>query len=292
MSFRPILMSTQDVDHRNVTNKAWSTAARCEGGCFNAPLLPRHPLAPLVHHPRRAVGVPGDEPPFAHDDGRPRAGHLFVGGDFRFAGTNFSPLFAQASIDAKRFGVRTGTPVWQARKLCKDMVFVQARPSTYVEIHHRIVAAVESCTPVSDVLSIDEMACDLMGSDREEANAIRLGQQIKQAIYDQVGEVLHSSVGIAPNRFLAKTASNMQKPDGLTVLAETDVCSRIWPMATRKLLGVGPKTEAHLRAMGIDTIGQIAALSLEQLTEEFGQSYGLYLYDASRGIDDSPIVTH
>lgn len=118
-----------------------------------------------------------------------------------------------ASIDAKRFGIRTGTPVWQARKLCRDIVFVQARPSVYVEIHHRIVAAVESCTPVSAVLSIDEMACDLMGSEREEARAVKLGRQIKQAIYDQVGEVLHSSVGIAPNRFLAKTASNMQKPE-------------------------------------------------------------------------------
>ncbi len=127
------------------------------------------------------------------------------------------PVMADTTccIDARRFGIRTGTPVWQARKLCKRIVFVQARPATYVDIHHRIVAAVESCTPVGDVLSIDEMAYELMGSDCEEANAIKLGRQIKQAIYDQVGEVLHSSVGIAPNRFLAKTASNMQKPDGL-----------------------------------------------------------------------------
>ena len=133
-----------------------------------------------------------------------------------------------ASIDAKRFGIRTGTPVWQARKLCRDIVFVQARPSTYVEIHHRIVAAVESCTPVGAVLSIDEMACDLLGSDREEAKAVRLGKQIKQAIYDQVGEVLHSSVGIAPNRFLAKTASNMQKPDGLVVIRQHELPQRLY----------------------------------------------------------------
>src|SRR3569833_3218346 len=132
-----------------------------------------------------------------------------------------------ASIDAKRFGIRTGTPVWQARKLCKDIVFVQARPSIYVEIHHRIIAAVESCPPVGEVLSIDEMACELMGSDREEANAIKRGRQIKRAIYDQVGEVLHSSIGIAPNRFLAKTASNMQKPNCLVVIHQNKLPGRL-----------------------------------------------------------------
>src|SRR3569832_912644 len=108
-----------------------------------------------------------------------------------------------ASIDAKRFGIRTGTPVWQARKLCKDIVFVQARPSIYVEIHHRIIAAVESCTPVGEVLSIDEMACELMGSDREEANAITLGRQIKRAIFVLVGVVLLCLFGFAPFRFFA-----------------------------------------------------------------------------------------
>ena len=104
-----------------------------------------------------------------------------------------------ASIDAKRHGIRTGTRVWQARKLCRDIVFVQARPALYVEVHHRIVAAVESCTPVGEVLSIDEMACTLMGRERQEAQAIALGKHIKQAIYTQVGEVLHCSIGIASN---------------------------------------------------------------------------------------------
>src|SRR3569832_1923880 len=144
-----------------------------------------------------------------------------------------------ASIDAKRFGIRTGTPVWQARKLCKDIVFVQARPSIYVEIHHRIIAAVESCSPVGEVLSIDEMACELMGSDREEAIAIKLGRQIKRAIYDQVGEVLHSSIGIAPNRFLAKTASNMQQPDGLVVIRLNELPGRLYGLKLGALAGIG-----------------------------------------------------
>ncbi len=188
-----------------------------------------------------------------------------------------------ASIDAKRFGVRTGTPVWQARKLCKGIVFVQARPATYVEIHHRIVAAVESCTPVSDVLSIDEMACELMGSEREEANAVRLGQQIKQAIYAQVGEVLHSSVGIAPNRFLAKTASNMQKPDGLVVIRQSELPERLYGLKLGALNGIGRAMEQRLNRLGIHSVEQLCAASRDTLRRAWGGVEGERYYARLRG---------
>ena len=188
-----------------------------------------------------------------------------------------------ASIDAKRFGVRTGTPVWQARKLCKDIVFVQARPSTYVEIHHRIVAAVESCTPVGAVLSIDEMACDLMGSEREEANAVKLGRQIKQAIYNQVGEVLHSSVGIAPNRFLAKTASNMQKPDGLVVIRQDELPQRLYGLKLGALTGIGRAMEQRLNQLGIHSVEQLCAASKDTLHRAWGGIEGERFYAKLRG---------
>src|SRR5512135_2683689 len=188
-----------------------------------------------------------------------------------------------ASIDAKRFGIKTGTPVWQASKLCKDIVFVQARPSTYVEIHHRIVAAVESCTPVGDVLSIDEMACDLMGSDREEANAVRLGQQIKQAIYDQVGEVLNSSVGIAPNRFLAKTASNMQKPDGLVVIRQDELPQRLHGLKLGALNGIGRAMEQRLNQLGIHSVEQLCNAGKETLRRAWGGIEGERYYAKLRG---------
>jgi len=188
-----------------------------------------------------------------------------------------------ASIDAKRFGIKTGTPVWQAKKLCKDIVFVQARPSTYVEIHHRIVAAVESCTPVGDVLSIDEMACELMGSDREEANAVRLGKQIKQAIYDQVGEVLHSSVGIAPNRFLAKTASNMQKPDGLVVIRQDELPERLYGLKLGALTGIGRAMEQRLNQLGIRTLEQLCTASKDTLRHAWGGVEGERFYARLRG---------
>lgn len=188
-----------------------------------------------------------------------------------------------ASIDAKRYGIRTGTPVWQARKLCRDIVFVQARPSTYVDIHHRIVAAVESCTPVSAVLSIDEMACDLMGSEREETKAIALGKRIKQAIYDQVGEVLHSSVGIAPNRFLAKTASNMQKPDGLVVIRQDELPQRLCGLKLGALTGIGRAMEQRLNQLGIHTVEQLCAASRDTLRRAWNGVEGERYYAKLRG---------
>jgi len=188
-----------------------------------------------------------------------------------------------ASIDAKRYGIKTGTPVWQAKKLCKDIVFVQARPATYVDIHHRIVAAVESCTPVSAVLSIDEMTCDLMGREREETHAIALGRQVKQAIYDQVGEVLHSSVGIAPNRFLAKTASNMQKPDGLVVIRQDELPQRLYGLKLGALTGIGRAMEQRLNQLGIHSVEQLCAAGRDTLRRVWGGIEGERFYAKLRG---------
>jgi len=188
-----------------------------------------------------------------------------------------------ASIDAKRYGIKTGTPVWQAKKLCRDIVFVQARPPVYVELHHRIVAAVESCTPVSAVLSIDEMTCELMGREREEANAVRLGQTIKRAIYDQVGKVLHCSIGIAPNRFLAKTASNMQKPNGLVVIRQDELPQRLYDLKLGALTGIGRATEARLNRAGIRTVEQLCGASKDTLRRTWGGIEGERFYAKLRG---------
>lgn len=188
-----------------------------------------------------------------------------------------------ASIDAKRYGIRTGTPVWQARKLCRNVVFVQARPATYVEIHHRIVAAVESCTPVGEVLSIDEMACELMGREREEAQAIALGKRIKQAIYTRVGEILHSSVGIGPNRFLAKTASNMQKPNGLVVIRRQDLPHCLYGLKLDALNGIGRAMKARLKTLDIHTVEQLCAASKSTLRLAWNGIEGERYYAKLRG---------
>ena len=188
-----------------------------------------------------------------------------------------------ASIDAKRHGIRTGTRVWQARKLCRDIVFVQARPALYVEVHHRIVAAVESCTPVGEVLSIDEMACTLMGRERQEAQASALGKRIKQAIYTQVGEVLHCSIGIASNRFLAKTASNMKKPDGLVVIRPQDLPHCLYGLKLGSLNGIGRAMETRLNRLGIHTVEQLYAASPNTLRRAWNGIEGERYYAKLRG---------
>ena len=196
-----------------------------------------------------------------------------------------------ASINAKRYGIKTGTPVWQARKLCPKVIFVQARPSVYVEFHHRIVAAVESCTPVGAVLSIDEMSCDLMGSEQQEEKAVALGHRIKQAIYDQVGEILHSSVGIAPNRFLAKTASNLQKPDGLTVIRASELPQRLYGLKLGALNGIGRAMEQRLGKLGIDSVEQLYAASRDTLRTAWNGIEGERFYAKLRGENSLPPPT-
>ncbi len=192
-----------------------------------------------------------------------------------------------ASYEARKYGIHSAMPLRTAYRLCPHAVFLPVDYDEYVRYSGIFKAVLRRFSASMEDVGIDEAYLDLSQIDRP---AEQIAREIKQQILDETG--LTCSIGIAPNKLLAKIASDMQKPDGLTILAETDVATRIWPMPARKLLGVGPKTEAHLKGMGIDTIGQIAAQPLERLTEEFGQSYGHYLYEASRGVDDSPIVTH
>jgi DNA polymerase-4 len=137
-------------------------------------------------------------------------------------------------------------------------------------------------------VGIDEAFLDISSIDK---SSEEIAKEIKRRIKDETD--LNCSIGVAPNKLLAKIASDLDKPDGLTIITEEDIEKRIWPLPARKLWGVGPKTEAYLKEkMGIKTIGELAALPLERLIEEFGQSYGSYLYEASRGIDESQLVTH
>ncbi len=109
-----------------------------------------------------------------------------------------------ASYEAKAFGIKTGTLVKEARKLCPDMIFVEARPPIYVAFHHKLIGIVESCTHVEQVLSIDEMVCKLTGSQQIPENALKLAAKIKSAIANNVGDFLRCSIGIAPNTFWQK----------------------------------------------------------------------------------------
>ena len=163
-----------------------------------------------------------------------------------------------ASYEAKKMGVKTGTGVIDAKRLCPEIRIIEARPELYVRYHHQIVAAVESCIHVDTVMSIDEMACRLMGSEREPENAMTIGYRIKAAIRN-VGETLRCSIGIAPNRVLAKVASDMQKPDGMTVITLADLPHKLYPLELEDLPGVGKRMHARLRLAGICTVEQLCA---------------------------------
>lgn len=188
-----------------------------------------------------------------------------------------------ASYEAKAFGVRTGTPVHEARKLCKGIRIVPARPAMYVEYHHQLVAAVESCTHVEAVYSIDEMHCELTGSQGVRANAEALADKIKRTIHDTVGTELRCSIGIAPNLFLAKTASNMRKPDGMTVIELNDLPDCLYPLSLRDINGVGRQMEKRLNQAGILTLRDLWAADRARLARAWGSIEGERMHAKLRG---------
>ena len=188
-----------------------------------------------------------------------------------------------ASYEAKAFGVRTGTMVGDARRLCPGLRLIESRTRTYVEYHHRLIAAVESCVHVEHVLSIDEMVAELTGPVRERENAIALAGRIKERIRRQVGEFLRCSIGIAPNPDLAKTATDMQKPDGLVVLEKAELPQRLFALGLRELVGIGPRMEKRLREHGIYTVEQLCTVDRERLRDAWGGIEGERMYDQLRG---------
>jgi DNA polymerase-4 len=194
-----------------------------------------------------------------------------------------------ASYEAKRLGIKTGTMVVEARKLCPEVVFVQARPSVYVDMHHRLMDVVNSVIAITEVLSIDEVVCELTGSWRREEVAVRLAKEAKAKIRDRVGECLTSSVGIGPNRFIAKMASNMQKPDGLTVVHEEDLPQALYRLKLGDIHGVGRAMLARLERYGIHGVEALCQADRASLRRIWGGVEGERMYDRLRGVD-VPVV--
>ena len=188
-----------------------------------------------------------------------------------------------ASIEAKRFGVKTGTKVAEARKLCPEIEFVLARHAVYIDYHHRAVAAVDTVVPVREVLSIDEMDCELTGRWREKERALGLARKVKAVLGERVGECLRTSIGIGPNTFIAKTASDMVKPDGLVVIEQAELPQRLFGLALRDLSGIGRKMEERLLGHGIRTVEQLCARSKEELRAVWGGVGGDVMHARLRG---------
>jgi DNA polymerase IV len=190
-----------------------------------------------------------------------------------------------ASYEAKAYGVKTGTVVADAKRMCPELVLLEGRHELYTKYHHAIVEAVESCVPVTAVLSIDEMACRLIGRERPLLATMELGRRVKARIREQVGPMLRSSVGIATNRYLAKVASDLEKPDGLVALPLDILPEALRQLTLRDLPGIGSRTEKRLNDKGIRTMDDLLALDCEKAGELWGSVWGERLWHWLRGED-------
>ena len=196
-----------------------------------------------------------------------------------------------ASYEAKAFGIRTGTGVAEARRLCPGIVLIEGKHEVYVDFHQRAVAAVGRIAPVRQVLSIDEMECELTGSWCEREKAVKIAEHIKTEIYRSVGESMRTSIGIAPNTLLGKLASDMHKPNGLTVLEQADIPSKLLHLKPSAITGVGPRMVQRLEKAKIVTMADLYAAPRDVLHTVWGGVGGTEMYDKLRGQWYGPRVT-
>jgi DNA polymerase IV len=198
-----------------------------------------------------------------------------------------------ASYEAKAFGVRTGTMAGDAKRMCPGISLIEARHEMYVDYHHRIVEAVEQCVPVAAVMSIDEMACRLIGREQPLLAALELAGRVKASIRERVGATLRCSVGLAPNRYLAKVASDMEKPDGLVALTPDILEAALLRLTPRDLPGVGARMEKRLHDCGIRTMEQVLGLKREEMNSVWGGIGGEKMWYWLRGEDfNDPELEH
>jgi DNA polymerase-4 len=179
--------------------------------------------------------------------------------------------------------VKTGTQVGEAKKMCPGIILIEGNHNEYAKYSRAIAEAVELCCPVAHTPSIDEMVCQLMGREQEPPRARKIALEIKQSIYRNVGEALRCSIGMAPNRYLAKIASDMQKPDGLIGLLPSQLPRAIAHLELRDLPGVGARTEARLNAKGITTMEQLLALDRTGMHKLWNSVWGDRMYHWLRG---------
>jgi DNA polymerase-4 len=196
-----------------------------------------------------------------------------------------------ASYDAKHFGVKTGTRVGDARRLCPGLVLVKARPNIYVALHHAILRSVDKCVPVHKVYSIDEWAIQLLGHEQKQEGAITLGRCIKQQLLRDFSPWLTCSIGIAPTRLLAKIASELRKPDGLTVLYPRELPDRLEHSSLSDLCGIGHGICVRLNANGIQSVRDLWTISKQQAIQVWGSVAGGYWWAGFHGFDEPELPT-
>ncbi|HXV15007.1 MAG TPA: DNA polymerase IV [Candidatus Krumholzibacteria bacterium] len=216
-----------------------------------------------------------DDPALA---GRP----VIVGGTRESRG-----VVSAASYQARVFGVRSAMSTARAERLCPHGVFIAPRMDRYAEISHDIRLILDAYTPLVEPISIDEAFLDVTGSQALFGTGPEIGRAIKRRIRDEIGLV--ASVGVAPNKYLAKLASDLEKPDGFVVITQEEAEARLAPLPVWRLWGVGKKTEEAFAKAGLRTIADVTRAP-DALLEQLTGSYAPRLKQLARGIDDRPVV--
>ena len=197
-------------------------------------------------------------------------------------------VVAAANYTARQFGIHSAMPASRAQRLCPSAVFLRTRIDYYAQVSEHIRSIFHTFTPLVEPLSLDEAFLDVHQSESLFGSAAEIGRQIQKEIYNQLQLV--ASVGVAPNKFVAKVASDLEKPAGFVVVPDDGVQAFLDPLDVRRLWGVGQVTGGALERLGIDTIRQVRLLSVSALREHFGH-HGEHLWNLSRGIDKRPVVT-
>ncbi len=200
-------------------------------------------------------------------------------------------IIAAASREAKARGVKTAMNAYEALRICPELEIIHGDPRMYTEITNRFLRIFRRHTEEVEVFSLDEAFLDVTGWVRDVAGAVALAQQIKDEMRAELGDVLTCSVGIGPNKLLAKLGSDLKKPDGITVLDRTRVAA-LWPvLPVTELCGIGPRLGPRLEArFGVRTAADLGAVSVDRLIDEFGPVMGYHLHLMGRGEDPSPVV--
>jgi DNA polymerase IV len=199
-------------------------------------------------------------------------------------------VITTATYPARRFGVGSAMGMMKAARLCPEAILLPVDFDRYRLYSRRFKEVIRAVAPEMEDRGIDEVYVDFTDVPDGQADGGRtLAQRIQQAIREATG--LTCSIGVAPNKLLAKMASEFEKPHGVSVVWPEDLQARIWPLPCRKINGIGPRTDEKLKSHGIETIGELAARERDWLVEHFGRSYGAWLHEAAWGRDDRPVVT-
>lgn len=199
-------------------------------------------------------------------------------------------VITTATYEARAFGIGSAMGLMKAARLCPQAILLPADFSEYRKYSRAFKQIIRQNVPVMENRGIDEVYLDFTTVPDGQLDGGRvLAQRLQAQILDATG--LTCSIGIAPNKLIAKMASEFNKPAGISVVLESDLQARIWPLPCSKIGGVGPKTDARLKAHGITTIAQLAACSRDWLVREFGESHGAWMHDAAWGRDDRPVTT-